>query len=286
MSKNHRRLFWPGLLIVGIAVGAIALASARKDRESRLSTERPMVVHFQDPVANSESNAYVHSGALWPQLRWNLKALGDRLEKPGKERLVVTGTLDQDAQSRTYTAIMEFPDRLNLTIQNGLETRTVTFDGNRANALGAPLSAAERDLIETLVYDTPEHFFGGQARGTATRFLGDHFRLDDGAQANYTGPFYDVYQTTEQIRHTVPPRQQTKLYCFNSDTHLLERISYELERNGFRTAVEIRISGWQKMQGQQVPTRIVRLENNRPALTLTITSVALNTKVDDGAFGK
>ncbi len=285
MSKTQKRIFWPVVIIVALSLGAIALASSRNAR--RTIEAPPLTSQIPVAVTNPRSEEYVRAGRLWPQLRWHLKALGDRIEKPGKERITIAGTIKRagDSQALPMALTLEFPDRLRLTVQDGVQQRVVTFNGQAAASVGSALTSSERELIETLVYDTAEHFFGGQSRGTATRFLGEHFRLDNDAQVNGRGPFYDVYQTTEQIRHTTPARQQTKLYCFDSDTHLLGRVTYELERNGSRTAVEIRISGWHKVQDQQVPVRIIRLENGQPALTLTITSAALSPKLDDGAFG-
>src|SRR6267142_3842227 len=74
--------------------------------------------------------AYVRQAALMPQLRWSLKALGDRLEKRGKERLTLIGTLTQpaDLQPVPFTAIREFSDRLRLTFQAGVQTRVLTFN--------------------------------------------------------------------------------------------------------------------------------------------------------------
>ena len=47
--------------------------------------------------------------------------MGDRLEKPGQERLSLTGTLSRanDSQSQEISAVFEFPDRLHLTVQKG-----------------------------------------------------------------------------------------------------------------------------------------------------------------------
>ncbi len=36
---------------------------------------------------------YIERQGIWPQLHSALDAYGDRLEKPGKERLIATGTL-------------------------------------------------------------------------------------------------------------------------------------------------------------------------------------------------
>jgi hypothetical protein len=53
--------------------------------------------------------------------------------------------------------------------------------------------------------------------GKPVRFLGDRFRLDDGAAANYTGPYYDIYQITEPQFDANNNRKETvqeKLYFF------------------------------------------------------------------------
>ncbi len=287
MSTTQKKALWPTLIISALGLSVLAFAATRKVPGTLTAEVRATAAQNSVAPANDKGEDYVRAGRLLPQLRWNLKALGDRLEKPGKERLTMTGTLSRASDSGPVPVlmIMEFPDRLRLELQGVGPHHVITFNGKSAGKVGGLLDQSEEDLIETLVYDTAEHFFGGQSRGTATRFLGEHFRLDGGGQANEAGPFYDVYQTTERIRHTVPPRQQTQLYCFNSDTRLLERISYELLRNGFRTTVEIRIGGWQKVQDQQIPLRVVRLENNQPALTLTINRVAVSPKIIDGAFG-
>lgn len=279
MSK--RKLLWPVVVALALFTTVLAVASMSKRSESR-TVKPPLVRPSQNPIVTSTGQGYVRAAQLWPQLRWHLKVLGDRIEKPGKERITITGTIKRagDAQALPMAVTLEFPDRLRLTVQDGLQQRIVTFDGQNAAAVGGTLTSRERDFIETLVYDTAEHFFAGQTRGTATRFLGDHFRLDDGTTPNYAGPYYEVYQTTEQLKHTVPAREQTKLYCFNSQSLLLERVRYQSQAS----AVEIQVSGWQQVQGQQVPRRIVRLEGGQPVLVLTVSSVVIGQKIDDQIF--
>jgi hypothetical protein len=65
-------------------------------------------------------------------LNWCLSALGDRLEKPGQERLSVSGTLSRaDSQAEEVNALLEFPDRLRLTRQKGNQARVIAFDGDQ-----------------------------------------------------------------------------------------------------------------------------------------------------------
>jgi hypothetical protein len=215
-----------------------------------------------------------------------LSALGDRLEKPGRERLQITGTLARVGvpQTEAVDAVLEFPDRLRLTIQKGAENRVITFDGEQAKAAGNNLDTAERDLLETLVYGTAEHFFTTQMQGMATRLLGSRFRLDDGSSAGYSGPYYDVYKIADRVKTSTDQREQLKLYYFNSDTLLLERVVYEITRNGSVVKVEERIGDWTKEQGQQVARRVERFENGESVFVLTVNTAGLRSRVTDGAF--
>lgn len=237
------------------------------------------------PAANAAG--YVRSARLWPSLREALGALGDRLEKPGKERLTLLGTISRSSTSPTETfpirLILEIPDRMRLEEQVGPQVRITIFDGQKVVKAGGLPIQSDEDLVETLVFDSADHFFFGQMQGLGTRFLGPRFR-PYGAAANYSGPFYDLYQVTDRITVGPVAREQHKLYKFNSDTLLLEQVRYELKRNGVPLNVEVRLTGWQKVQGQQVLGSITRRENGAPTLTLAIISASVGPRVADGIF--
>ena len=110
----------------------------------------------------------------------------------------------------------------------------------------------------------------------ATRFLGSRFRLDDGSSVDYSGPYYDVYKVADQVKTSPDEREQLKLYYFNSETLLLERVTYELTRNGSTVKVEERLGDWTREQGQQVARRIERFENGESVFVLTIGAAHLS----------
>lgn len=282
MSEKQRGVFWVSLLILMLGLTAFAFTSIRKARDSRTSAAN----QSQVGQARSKEARYLRRAGLRPQLRWNLQALGDRLEKPGNERLTVTGTLTRAGEPQPVSAllVLEFPDHLYLELQRGASHQVITFNGTRAAKTGGAIGRDEQDLVETLVYDTAEHFFFGQTQGTATRFLGSHFREDDGRQSNYTGPFFDVYRTTEQVEHGTSAQTRTKDYCFNSKSLLLERVAYRTGDG--QQSVEVRIGDWRQFQSQQVPTRIVRFEQGQPALTFVSSSVSLGPSKPDRIFGQ
>jgi hypothetical protein len=237
------------------------------------------------PAVMSGANIYVRRGLLQSKLHNALNALGDRLEKPGKERVIVIGTLrrQDNQQATSCRLLLEWPRRMRLEEQ-GAQRRVIGFDGSNSWKYGDPVNKADQQIIETLVFDSADNFFLGQVQGLATRMLGSRFRLDDGTTANYTGPFYEIYQTTDRINIGTIDRKQSKLFYFNSDTKLLERIYYQVKDEGETTDVEIRLGSWRKGSGAAFPGTIERLENKQTVFSLTITSAAVGPHSADGAF--
>lgn len=273
MKENHRVL-WLALAIACLVLTALTFVASGKLRGLRTRDAK------NTDQTTVKRSAYVRRSNLSPKLVSHLNALGDRLEKPGRERLYLTGTLSRanDSQIQEVVAVFEFPERLRLIMQKGSQTRVITFDGKHANA-----DPVDEDLIETLVYGSAEHFFDTQMQGMATRLLGSRFLLHRGSTADYNGPYYDVYKVTDQVK-TSAEREQLRLYYFNSDTLLLERVAYEITRNGSTVKVEERLGDWTREQGQQVARRIERFENGESVFVLTVRTAQLSARVDDGVF--
>lgn len=262
------------LLIAALGVGVVGFAATRLMRRS----QRPATEQNVSNAGMSNRKEYVNRGVLSPRLAVQLSALGDRLEKPGKERLMVTGILhlSADSQPCPISATLEFPDRLRMVIQSGPQSRVITSE--RA----AP---DELDLIETLAYDSAEHFFSAQMQGNATRFLGTRFRTDDGSSPDYDGPYFDIYKIADQIKASTQERP-AKLYYFNSDTLLLERVTYVINRDGAAVSVETKLNDWRREDGQKVARRIERLENGKTVFVFEIRSAQFGRRVDDGMFAQ
>jgi hypothetical protein len=289
MSAQQRKILRPSILALIITLTAIYLAPARTSPESS-PVNQPTATVVSQPeqkAENTEGEApieYVRRGRLRPQLHAVLSALGDRLEKPGKERLTLNGTITkaESQQAIPVKVVREFPGKLRLEEQINGQTRVTVFNSNGAQRSGDALNRRDEDLIEMLTHDSAEHFLIVQLGGAATRFLGPRFRLDDGTATDYEGPFYDLYETSEMIKVGSEVRRQTKVYYFNSDTHLLERVRYRLADS--LTEVEVRLNNWREVQGQKLPGEIVRLENDAPVLTFTITSTGIGPRTADGIF--
>lgn len=273
MKKNHR-ILWLTLVIACLVFTALSFVAYGKLRGLRTRD-------LKNTDQTVKRAAYVRRSNLSPKLVSHLNAMGDRLEKPGRERLYLTGTLSRanDSQIQEIVAVFEFPERLRLTLQKGSQTRVISFDGEHAKA-----DPVDEDLIETLVYGSAEHFFETQMEGMATRLLGSRFLLHRGSTADYNGPYYDVYKVAEQVETSADEKEQLRLYYFNSDTLLLERVVYEINRNGATVKVEEKLGDWTMQQGQQVARRIERFENGEPVFVLTVRTAQLGARANDGVF--
>lgn len=293
MSRRNKKILGPLILMILAICAALATALVRAGALTTIERSPVESSAVDDPPAEEtyeefelERSEYVERARLDPQSIDALDALGNRLESEGLERLTLAGTLTRTngSPSGQVQLISEYPGRLRLELQASGQTRVTGFDGEQMWMAGATPDRKEEDLVETLVDDSVEHFFLGQMQGVATRLLGTGFRTDDGEAEEYFGPLYDIYEITEQIKIGQETSERTKHFYFNSNTHLLEKVRYGLERDGIQINVKVEISDWQSVQGQQVPMRIVRIENDTPVLTLTLNSPSVTPRSTDESF--
>ncbi|HYE75426.1 MAG TPA: DUF4292 domain-containing protein [Blastocatellia bacterium] len=270
-SKRHlKTIIILSLLALAVTGLAVLALSRRVPQQGLLAIDQNSVP--------AKSN-YVSRAKLWPQLRDAIKMIGDRLEKKGKERLILNGQLSRyQGEKQNVRLIVEYPDKLRLEETGGV----TVFDGKALKSSKVNLSKREEDEIESFLSDTPEHFFLAQMQGQTTRFLGSRFRLDDSIAANYDGPFYEIYQVQDQVALKQEISYQTKLYYFNSDTLLIERVRYENPET--KSKIEVRFSGWQKFGDQLIPGMIEKIEDGVSVLSLKILTATISPKTDDGIF--
>lgn len=280
--------------LVAFGVMSLTYAASTSGRLFRIKVEKPApsATRKVGPSNQSQSQAvprakldYVHPATLQPRLREALGVMGRRLQDGGKERLMLNGTLRVGGQGSPVPVRVtrELGDKIYFE-RRGDARSSLSFNGQRTAKTGDVSGISDESLLETLINDSTEHFFAGQAQGLPTRFLGFRFRLDDGTDENYTGPFYDVYQVEDQVRVGGELRQQVKLYHFNSDTRLLERVRYQITRGGVPVDVEVVLSDWQMVQGEKVPMQITRVEAGTTAFTLRVESLSIAPRADDGLF--
>ena len=221
-----------------------------------------------------------------------LEIMGDRLQVAGKERLDLVGVLTRAGQSAVAVHILwEFPGKVRLEKRLGDEPdpkkdELLVYDGSgNLDKRGGTASLSDQDLIEMLVHDSVEGFFIGQLEGFATRFLGSRYHRVD-AEGNAVGPDYDIYEVINEVRLLRRPLRQRKLYYFNSDTALLERVRYRLaaERGRGEVEVSVEVSDWGEVYGQLIPGTVVRTENGVEVVRLEIREAGIGAAAEDGSF--
>lgn len=236
----------------------------------------------QTPAAPNP-NDYVQPVLLRSRLPAALAAIGDRLEKSGNERVTLAGTLTRSTGTSQVRVIWQLPGQYRIDETKDGSTRTVTFDGARLATSSGALTAADADLVESVINDSAENFFVSQSRGAATRVMGYYFRTDDGKAARYAGPWYDIYQVFQPRAGTTAPLRP-KLYLINSRTKLLEQVHYQVDRSGRAVRVMTQISNWQALDKHRVAASVVRYEDGQPVLQFSYSTVLLGAKATDGVF--
>jgi hypothetical protein len=283
LSRRRSAKFVLAFLAPVVAITVVTL-TARAWRDKKGSAAKQEGVVAQQTTAPGASG-YVRRARLRIPLRDALDVLGDRIEKPGKERVVYVGALRRQGNSGAIPLrlILELPGLMRLEEGAGGQLRVIGFDGGKGWVLGGQFSAAEQSVIETLVFDSTERLLLSQTQGAATRFLGQRFRIDSDPVTRAT-VFYDIYQISDQITINSSPRFQTKLYYLNSDSQLLERVRYKIERDGRQIEVEVLLSNWWRANNQRFPGSITRLEDGEEIFRLTINAATHGPRINDGIF--
>ena len=293
LAGVHIISFWATVAV--LCCGAMAFVSASRRSAPGVNanagtTTRTELSSVRESGPAADQTQYVRRGRLLSRLQETLRTLGDRVEKPGKERVVLNGTLNRSIDSKVVTGpariVWELPGRIRIEEQDSDGAHITGFNGRDSWKSGGSFNIHDQDLIETFAYDSVEHFLIGQSQGVATRFLGDYFRLDGGDDENYAGPLYDIYQTWEGLTIGRETRKRVKHYCINSKSKALEIVQYEKVEQGLKVRVEVRISDWRSANGQLLPGSITRFENNIEVLRLTVTSTAIAPGRSDGIFDR
>ncbi|HZS45953.1 MAG TPA: hypothetical protein VFC63_12690 [Blastocatellia bacterium] len=286
---NRKRLAFLALLLITVTATAVAIVStAHKTGTLSANAVSGLSVDAQVATARQFKQQYVQRARLQPLLRAALETIGDRLEKPGKEAVVITGQLTRNTAKGQVTGpvriILQQPNHIRIE-EPGSNNHITTFDGQSARASAGLADRFDQDLIESLVYDSADRFFLGQMQELSAKLLGSGYRLDDGADPNYSGGYYHLYQIRDHIS-IAEGRDQFKQYFINRDSLLLELVRYDLVRDSRTVGVEIHLNNWQEKDGQRFPASIVRFENKQQVMALTINSINVGAKLDNGLFAQ
>src|SRR5262245_30837017 len=126
MKKRKGMSLWLVLPALALSFGALTFATTRILHHPVAGTDQNSA-----KAEKPNRNAYVRRAQLSPRLALNLSALGNRLEQPGQERLILMGNLRLGSEAkREFAAFLEFPDRLRMSF-GGPKDRLLIFNGQQ-----------------------------------------------------------------------------------------------------------------------------------------------------------
>lgn len=239
-----------------------------------------VLVHGIPAQTKPPSATYLDPGRVSAPARPFFIALGDRLWRPGKERVTLSGTYTDQSGTGQGRYVWQLPGLARFDRANQPNTPVIVDDQTGLVNVSST-SQSDADIMESLSDDCAECFFYGFARGAALRFLGGRFRADDGSTPNYQGPWHDIYESFAPSKAQAGAVVRRKLYYFDSTTGLLTKVQYE---TASAAKVSTEFSNWQVQAGQALPGKIVRQENGKPVFTFTVVGVSVGPSTADGLF--
>ena len=211
------------------------------------------------------------------QYRSYATALGQRLVKPGKERITVSGYLSYNPESQEKALpiqiILQYPMKIRVTLPGS----SMAFNRfSRTQNVPPPGRLAE--TIQLLLEDSVEGFLAIRSTVGLPRHLGSGYALANAAAGS---PGIDIVQMTypDVFQNGQPI---VKTYWFNSITKLLGMVGY-FSASGAR--VDIVIDDWRDVEGEKIPFLIERYEDSKLTMRLTLSSAAVTAGIEDGTFG-
>ena len=233
--------------------------------------------------AQQNGPVYVNPALFTSWEKTLLGAAGDRMQAHGKERLTMAGHFSRsgkDGGTVTITREADNKIRIDQSAQTG---KPLVINGGTPESVGN-LSDDDKDLLESFYADSADLFFRANSQGAGYRLLGGRFRADDGSTANYSGPWYLVYQLVVPLKFRGESGVRSKVFAFDASNGLLAAVRYRMTRGGSKVDVGVEYSGWQKVSGQAVPATIRRMENGVEIWRFGVTRATVGPLVADGMF--
>jgi hypothetical protein len=239
------------VVILGLAAGVTAVrAQSPAPATERYYSDSSVPSHFVAPF----------------------RALGDRLKKPGKERLALAGTLTDINGTSPVEIQMEKGGKLRVDV-TGQPSRGLIVNGKDTSK---PLGIDDAALVQGLLEDSSEALMESLANGRAYRFIGLRYRAEN-------GKLCDLYDFAAPGRGS-QLATVIKRYCFDSTTRLLSYVEYASGSPSSSPLIRTTFSDWRTVDGQAVAVRVVRTEGVRSIFTFQANTVAVRAKATDTTF--
>lgn len=263
MSARAKTLLC-ALMIGLVACGATALlktaAAGRttKDRPS-LTTQKSTQAHSAPARRNL---------SLQPEALKLARQLGKRFSSDKSTTSALVGTLTVGSVTRTIQMMRkQSEDGESVEIREA-GSPILSWDAKQgALESDQPPTGSKRELIERLVFDSPDQFVLMQLRGASYLTVARSVRPVD-ANDGYDGPLWTIVRVDDPERDEAKKAaSRWRLYYLNTATGLIDRIESEVE--GRRIVAEI---SWTAQNGEQLPAQIVWTREGQTLMQYSLTN--------------
>lgn len=271
-NKKRTTIVALALLLIGTVAGLAYVAERRKvvaDPGKKPATSQLIPAR---PAARPESKRRTRNLSLQPEALAVARRLGKRFDPGKRAQSVIVGRLTIGNETRIVrTTRTQTDDGEQIEINLAGKGGALTWDSSRGVVSGgARAQGMERDLVERLVFDSPDQFVLAQLRGASYFTIARNMRPKDAGE-NYRGALWNVVRVSDPDEdRSKGPQSLWRLYYIDTVTSLIHRVESEL--NGRRIIAEL--SEWREQDGQQIPTKIVWQQDGQTVMEYHMNSFA------------
>jgi len=271
MSLILRRNLALSLLII-LAFGVLGLVAARVElRRNAVTPTNPRPTFMPSQGKSARNTNPVRNLALQPEALRLSRLLGQRFASEKFEQSNLIGVLSMGGEQKTVqTTRSQTGDGETVQIAlAGTQTR-FTWDGKEGPKSSEALATdGDRDLIERLVFDSPDQFVLAQLRGASYYTVARNVRATESSEKS-GGALWNVIRVDDpQTNEAKRPLSRWRLYYINAITGLIDRIVSE--NGGQRITATL---NWSDVQGEKVPSQIIWTRDGETFMQYQLTSFA------------
>lgn len=264
MPKEHKRILLPILIVLVATVGVLAFIRKRP----RAVTGFPR--NSAPSAQTSTATRAARNLSLQPEA-FNLgRRLGQRFSSRTRELSTFTGILTVGTNQTLVTTVRgQTANGERVEIYVASSPTAFTWDANQGALVGTSrATGSDRDLIERLVFDSPDQFLLAQLRGASYYTIARNARPTS-APDNYAGPLWNVVRLDDPERDPqIRPRSPWRIYYINTTTGLIDKTVCQVDGD----TIEAVFAGWVEISGEKVPGEITWLRRGELLMQYQLTN--------------
>jgi hypothetical protein len=248
---------------------SISCDSCRREQRERNSINAAQISAQPRPDLSTKNLA------LQPEAFKLARRLGARFSPDKSSTSVVAGTLTIGSEARTMEMTRTQTNN-GETVEIGVAGFSAAFlwdAGKGGLSSDSRATENDRELVERLVFDSPDQFVLMQLRGASYTTIARGVRPAD-ATGGYFGPLWTVVRVDDpEPDETKRALSPWRLYYLNTRTGLIDRIESEVK--GKRILAEI---SWTERNGEKLPAQIVWSTGGQTLMQYSLTNFSLSQK--------